>query len=892
MNAVKQISFAVAACAAFLAGVSAKADGFASPSVAAGEVMTLTGDVEISVPAGATNHIEFLLGGNHTITKTGGGCLEIGIITNSAVSIDVQAGTLSFTDPKPLVLTNTVLHLDASRLQSLATVTANGTNYVTRWSDADGGSVFASTLDGRPDPFLVDSAYSGRKMIDFGTMYSAVEIESPYSETLAGGYGAAFSLSSQCKCYDWIWVAQDREEVKSLVSGASKDIPGPAAFGLSTGHGNGGRGSGCRNNVPRLHSDSIAGACRGAYYYQNGLETAENWNVRLSEGQVNVVYHDATQQKTTDESGGGDRRTIGDRIGAHGTGGFTTSGGLRVGEVFLFNRLLTEEERRLTVMALVRKWRGMPLASLSVADGATLQLNGRKITATSFSSSGSFAGDGSVACPSYASDGANYTNTVPFAVSSDVISADFVTKSPANPGYEFSGDGTVKAVSDTQLEWLSASGRISKTGAGRLKVVAIGSGVTDIDVKEGELAVSPLANDALAFHADVSDRSSLTVDENADGTNYVTRIGDLTGSGNCAVTYPGNITLVGTERPVPNPFIASETANGLPLLDFGPLASLANPEGYGAAMKISSQVAAIRTFYVVAKDRPEVKNYAIPSETSSGFFGPNPVSGNYMIRGEGGNGSSCRLNYSGLAGSHKTSAYFCNGADIVWSARVGDGLNVLSRRTSITAEEKNYQWSLDCIGGNVGVATAATVLRFASGGCLFGETMACNYWQQDAVMAQVNAALMHKWKGTSRAIAYDSLSVAQGAVFRQDDADVTVGALSGQGTVASPVTLASGGTINLTLADDFSDNCLSVSGPFVLGGTGVLHVDADWANLAKLNGTQSVKVVDCSSVSGSTTGWTVTSTSPDRPLRGSLRIAADGLYADIHYPGGLSIIFR
>ena len=889
MNAVKQLSFVVAASAALSAVVSARADGFLSPSVAEGEVMTLTEDVEISVPAGTTNHIEFLLGGSHTITKTGGGCLEIGIITNDAVSIDVQAGTLSFTDPKPLVLTNTVLHLDASRLSSLATVAANGTNYVTRWNDADGGSVYASTLDGRPDPFLVDNVYSGRKMIDFGTMYSAAtNVDAVYQTILRSGYGAAFTLPETKDTRDYIWVAQDREETKNLISGSSADIPGPAAIGNSGYHGNGGRGNGCNGTVPRLLKGlgNIGTSFKGKYYYQNGLDSGCNisWDDRPAEGEVNIIYHDASNQSATTYT---KINLIGAQHPLSGNDTTLTCGGLRVGEVMLFNRLLTEEERQLTIMALVRKWRGMPLASLSVADGATLQLNGRKITATSFSSSGSFAGEGSVTCSSYASDSTNYTNTVPLAVSSDVISADFVTKSPANPGYEFAGDGTVKAVSDTQLEWLSASGTLSKTGAGRLKVVALGSGVTDINVKEGELAVSPLANDALVFHADMSVSSSLTVDENADGTNYVTRIDDLTGSGNYAVTYPGSITLVGTERPVPNPFIASETANGLPLLDFGTFAALPNPEGYGAGMQVNDTVTEIRTLYVVAKERGEVKNY---TSWTGAEAGPSPVCGSNLLRGPGASGKTSQLNYANLANRLTKSKYQCDNADVTWSSRVPAGLNILSSRSYDTAEEAaKYRWTIKYLGCNFG---AADNKRFVAGGCLLGETLACNYWQQDAVMDQVNAALMHKWKGTARAVAYDSLSVAQGAVFRQDDADVTVGALSGQGTVASPITLASGGTINLALADDFSDNCISVSGSFALGGTGILHIDADWANLAKLDGTQSVKVVDCASVTGSTAGWTVTSTSPGRPLRGSLRIAPDGLYADIHYPGGLSVFIR
>ena len=68
------------ACVGAALVCGADATGIASPCVPAEDVLTLTGDVEIAVPAGTTNHIEFLLGGNHTITKTGAGCREPSVV--------------------------------------------------------------------------------------------------------------------------------------------------------------------------------------------------------------------------------------------------------------------------------------------------------------------------------------------------------------------------------------------------------------------------------------------------------------------------------------------------------------------------------------------------------------------------------------------------------------------------------------------------------------------------------------------------------------------------------------------------------------------------------------------------------------------------------------------
>ena len=152
--------------------------------------------------------------------------------------------------------------------------------------------------------------------------------------------------------------------------------------------------------------------------------------------------------------------------------------------------------------------------------------------------------------------------------------------------------------------------------------------------------------------------------------------------------------------------------------------------------------------------------------------------------------------------------------------------------------------------------------------------------------------LLHKWKGTANPVAYDSLSVAAGTSFRQDEADVTVGSLSGAGTVDMSVTLGAGGVLGTMLANDFSDNPITCTGTLALPANGTLRVDADWEHLAAFGGSREVKVVSCADISGSVAGWKVVSANAARPVRGTLEVKADGLYATLVDWRGITIIFR
>ena len=106
------------------------------------------------------------------------------------------------------------------------------------------------------------------------------------------------------------------------------------------------------------------------------------------------------------------------------------------------------------------------------------------------------------------------------------------------------------------------------------------------------------------------------------------------------------------------------------------------------------------------------------------------------------------------------------------------------------------------------------------------------------------------------------------------------------------VTLGADGVLGTTLANDFSDNPLVCTGALTLPASGTLCVDADWEHLAAFGGSREVKVISCADISGSVAGWKVVSANAARPVRGTLELRSDGLYATLADSRGVTIIFR
>ena len=184
------------------AAMSALASFAADPVVWEGSTnLTMTADTTVDVPTGTTNVIDTLAGA-YTLTKTGGGVLEVRYSKSASAKFVVSEGLLRFANPRPDDLfARAYFHVDASDLSSMTIEAVNGTNFVTRWNDTDGrtnrwATHCTTVWNCRTDPenrkpFLRMNFQNGLPVMDFGsllTKYNTNEVGQ------ALGYGAAMKF--------------------------------------------------------------------------------------------------------------------------------------------------------------------------------------------------------------------------------------------------------------------------------------------------------------------------------------------------------------------------------------------------------------------------------------------------------------------------------------------------------------------------------------------------------------------------------------------------------------------------------------------------------------------------------------------------------------------------
>ncbi|MBQ3342893.1 MAG: hypothetical protein IJG84_13410 [Kiritimatiellae bacterium] len=259
----------------------------------------------------------------------------------------------------------------------------------------------------------------------------------------------------------------------------------------------------------------------------------------------------------------------------------TWAGGLVLGEVFLYDRQLTEEEICDVQAYLAHKWLGKTLPGYAEPDVPAVQ----RVTAD---------GDAAIDVP---------------------------------------------AGSEMRIGRLDVTGRLVKTGAGSLKVdAATCTGAGELVVREGRLDVTgpgePKAESALAdgaaLHLDASRAKSMTT-ETINGTNFVSIWHDDAG-GNQARWY--SIGWSGNRRPFVSPDV---TLNGLPVVDFGTYQAESEGsgnagDGKGCYLHFVEPLESVRSVFIVSRFKED--NDGGPILGSSGYSGITGRMG--FCRGSGG----------------------------------------------------------------------------------------------------------------------------------------------------------------------------------------------------------------------------------------------------------------
>ena len=812
----------------------------------------------VDVAAGDVREIG-LVSGNNTLTKTGAGQLKIYGVAEGGVKIKVMGGTLAFgLIDLPAAGSNAWLRVDASDRSTMTVETVNGTNFVSRWNDANGGAHFVTNCTitkstWRPDPnnrkpFLREGVQNGRDVIDFGSYLSN---KTMYDD---GRYGAAMEWDVRCSTIREVFlVVSDTEDLLGL-----SNLNGPFLLGDSDNYYfHRGTMWGGGHDALLLHDTQAKCAnLRNNLWRLDGRSISSPSAATLPAG-FHVVNMRATGDVTA--SGFAHDRNL-------------AFGGLRIAECLVFTSELGTTDRMSVQAYLSTKWRPIPLDSLELADGTTLDVGiGARLSAGTLKVTGT---------ATVKRDGATISTIADRSAADVLISADakWTADDATVSRCAFLGDGEVTVGGTAVLDGLTVGGKLTKTGKGEL-VAARTMQAQDIDVRDGQLTVSPLRSRGSFFHADASDASSMQV-TTVNGTNFVSRWNDTVG-GSCFAT---NAPVSKTWRTNPadrKAFVHEFGTTGRKVVDFGSyltskIVSGGHPAGYGAAMDWSQTCSTIREVFMVVADTPDLVGL-------KGRFSTGDINGPFLL------------------GDNTDKYHFHR--DLMWN----DGHPVLIKPTSSSANLRNGVCWLDNRSqnptssafpdgnlhfvnfqatDNVQAGAFGRDRDLAFGGLIIGE---CIVFTTPAVADEserLRKQLLVKW-GISPDAVYDyscrNVSVAQGTQAKFPYAGLNVtGKLAIGGTVDAVRVAVSDIAIGSTAA--------AVTGELTLPAAGTIELSK--AMFGEPETAAVVKVLSAGSVSrqGKLTGWTAVGDYLDR-YSVKFKAEDDGVYATIK-PRGLMLILR
>ena len=340
---------------AYLKGKWLEGDADKGAYTAGNIILTNRQDVAVGVADGKIARVRNLTTHSGKLTKTGGGALEIDCLYPSNTTITIEGGTVAIGSESTAVddsapASNPWLWLDAqSAASDFTTFTKDelfpGTNYITRWKDCRAGvDLYAESPYGagavtasraRVPTF---STYNGKKVVDFGN--------SGHSTTHAWTNNAAMTLPGfsnsdingvQKKSYAG-FIA-----LKQNVKANDGALFGSAAYEMY------------RFAYPYRYA--IAGT-----WYVNAKVSSSIWTINGSPRDPIAWYDPDLQQNTRMMviAFSSDKPLIVNMIAQllrYDASDATSKGGrIQVGEMLLYDRQLSEAERRQTEAYLMRKW--------------------------------------------------------------------------------------------------------------------------------------------------------------------------------------------------------------------------------------------------------------------------------------------------------------------------------------------------------------------------------------------------------------------------------------------------------------------------------------------------------------------------------------------------------
>lgn len=287
------------------------------------------------------------------VIKAEAGRLEIvEFPTDDKLDIVAEGGTMAFV---PLAR-SAIFHADAEDDASMAKSLVNGTNFVSRWSDTDGGSVYADASSGVA-PYL--TADGGHQYLDFGTG----------KNDSVDGYGASLWLSQILTGLRDVFFVVCPDE--SLIAGRIRACvidhrtewrafqPGYSQSATDFHEMFNSYADYTKQLLGGIFVDGVAVGNRSNW--QSGFHL---YNFRPCDNADVLLAADKAEVNSICQTSAG--------LG-------NACGGFRIGELLLFDRRLGDDERAFVQRQLRAKWFGdtgnpCMIGSLSVAPGDSVKI--------------------------------------------------------------------------------------------------------------------------------------------------------------------------------------------------------------------------------------------------------------------------------------------------------------------------------------------------------------------------------------------------------------------------------------------------------------------------------------------------------------------------------------
>ncbi len=446
---------------------------------------TVDETVAVSVPEGRTAKVRQLAVGGTKLVKKGGGTLKVGRFQPASPTLEIHGGAVAFDEKATAVASDGPAEGAIFWGDATADCFVSEDGAIVAWNDCR-ADVRACARVQVGHPTLVANAVNGQRVLDFGTG--------------PGGTGGTASWMKVVNIAGGDYPVREAVQVVRITNDTNYR---PNLFG-------------CQSQVLNREAKDVSRLLHLSYAY--GKAAAGIWTMDgeavdpLARFDIDTnAYYIASFSSA-------------DAVGAHwlATDRGYEYGDTQLGEVLLYDRVLSDAERQQTIAYLMKKWKGVD---------------------------------------------------APFARSPAKIRRMEFSKDNAQPKLVADADTTIGEVV------LSAGGTLTKTGTGKVMVeTPVRGGVTALAVAGGTLelagGLTPTAFDSAAFHLDASRKSSFVWREGQARDGRIARWYDCRDNGKYAATpfiaggdnsYRGGLT---NAQYVVSDGSAGLSA-GLPYVDFG-----------------------------------------------------------------------------------------------------------------------------------------------------------------------------------------------------------------------------------------------------------------------------------------------------------------------------------